>query len=102
MLSTHLAARASIMRCLDSRRFELLKEVWILVVFANASQNAAALIIESVEILFRKNVREREHRAWVMRLHWNHFLPGPVVYWLGHHPLKVEKGVRLFSGLFRF
>ena len=36
----------------------MLKEVWILVVFANASQNAAALIIESVEILFRKNVAQ--------------------------------------------
>jgi hypothetical protein len=28
-----------------------------------------------------------------------HFLSGPVVYWPGHHPLKVEKGVRLPSGL---
>jgi hypothetical protein len=24
---------------------------------------------------------------------------GPVVYWLGRHPLKVEKGVRIPSGL---
>jgi hypothetical protein len=29
-----------------------------------------------------------------------HFPSGPVVYWLGHHPLKVKKGVRLPSGLF--
>ena len=28
-----------------------------------------------------------------------HFPSGPVVYWSGHHPLKVEKGVRLPSGL---
>ena len=28
------------------------------------------------------------------------FLSGSVVYWLGHHPLKVEKGVRIPSGLF--
>jgi hypothetical protein len=28
-----------------------------------------------------------------------HCVFGPVVYWLGRHPLKVEKGVRLPSGL---